>query len=115
MKLDWGTGDYSATGRQLEPASVHVVDVAAITEKDRVLDVGCGTGNAALEAARRGASVSGIDPASQLVSKARRRAETLGLAASFAIGEEIGRASISVRNPMLAVSGWSFGTHSEKF
>jgi SAM-dependent methyltransferase len=87
MKLDWGIGDYAATGRQLEPAAAHVVALAGITSADRVLDVGCGNGNAAIEAARCGARVSGIDPSSRLVAEARRRAEAAGLDGSFAVGE----------------------------
>jgi ubiquinone/menaquinone biosynthesis C-methylase UbiE len=39
-----------------------VLDVAAVTAADHVVDVGCGPGVAARAAARRGASVVGIDP-----------------------------------------------------
>jgi SAM-dependent methyltransferase len=87
MNLDWGDGDYSPTGRQLEPVALAVVRAAGLKTRDRVLDVGCGDGNAALEAARHGATVSGIDPSSRLVAVARQRAEAEGLTASFAVGE----------------------------
>lgn len=40
-----------------------VADLAAVAPGDRVLDVGCGPGAAAREAARRGAAVTGVDPA----------------------------------------------------
>lgn len=40
-----------------------VAGVAGVGNDDRVLDVGCGPGSAAREAARRGASVTGVDPA----------------------------------------------------
>ena len=38
-------------------------DLAGVGPGDRVLDVGCGPGGAAREAARRGAAVTGVDPA----------------------------------------------------
>jgi ubiquinone/menaquinone biosynthesis C-methylase UbiE len=40
-----------------------VADLAGVAPGDRVLDVGCGPGGAAREAARRGAAVTGVDPA----------------------------------------------------
>jgi SAM-dependent methyltransferase len=40
-----------------------VADLAQVRPGDRVLDVGCGPGGAVREAARRGAAVTGVDPA----------------------------------------------------
>jgi SAM-dependent methyltransferase len=40
-----------------------VAELAGVGPGDRVLDVGCGPGGAAREAARRGAAVTGVDPA----------------------------------------------------
>jgi SAM-dependent methyltransferase len=40
-----------------------VAGLAGVGPGDRVLDVGCGPGGAAREAARRGATVTGVDPA----------------------------------------------------
>ena len=39
------------------------VDLASVSDADRVVDIGCGPGNAVRAAARRGASVVGVDPA----------------------------------------------------
>jgi ubiquinone/menaquinone biosynthesis C-methylase UbiE len=39
------------------------VDLASISHADRVVDIGCGPGNAVRAAARRGAGVVGVDPA----------------------------------------------------
>jgi ubiquinone/menaquinone biosynthesis C-methylase UbiE len=47
-------------------------DLAAVSGGDRVVDVGCGPGAAAREAARRGATVTGVDPAPVMLTLARR-------------------------------------------
>jgi SAM-dependent methyltransferase len=52
-----------------------------------VLDLGCGTGNAALLAARAGARVIGVDPATRLLDVARSRAAAAGLDVDFRPGE----------------------------
>jgi ubiquinone/menaquinone biosynthesis C-methylase UbiE len=49
-----------------------VADVAAVAPDDHVLDLGCGPGNAAREAARRGATVTAVDPAAVMLALARR-------------------------------------------
>lgn len=48
-----------------------VADLAAVSNGDRVVDVGCGPGTAAREAARRGAQVQGVDPAPIMLRLAR--------------------------------------------
>jgi SAM-dependent methyltransferase len=84
--MDWGVGSYERTAAQLMPIARVVVDAAAIERGDRVVDVGTGTGNAALLAATRGAIVAGIDPSERLVAVARERATAGGLDAAFVAG-----------------------------
>lgn len=48
-----------------------VVDLAAVSDSDHVVDIGCGPGNAARAAARRGARVTGVDPATVMLGLAR--------------------------------------------
>ena len=48
-----------------------VADIANIGAADHVLDIGCGPGTAARLAARRGARVTGVDPAEPMLSLAR--------------------------------------------
>src|SRR4051794_41873402 len=55
VTLDWGAGEYERTARELEPAAHHVVALAGIARGERVLDLACGTGNAAIEAGPPGA------------------------------------------------------------
>lgn len=52
-----------------------------------ILDVGTGTGRAALAFARAGAVVTGIDASEQMLAVARRTAEERTLAATFQIGD----------------------------
>jgi ubiquinone/menaquinone biosynthesis C-methylase UbiE len=46
-------------------------DLTLVSETDHVVDVGCGPGTAAREAARRGARVTGVDPAHVMLRLAR--------------------------------------------
>jgi SAM-dependent methyltransferase len=58
-----------------------IFDAAAITPSERVLDIGCGTGGTALEAARRAhrGSVLGVDLCSAMLTVARGLAEAQSL------------------------------------
>jgi ubiquinone/menaquinone biosynthesis C-methylase UbiE len=47
------------------------VDLASVSDADRVVDIGCGPGNAARAAARRGARVIGVDPDPVMLRLAR--------------------------------------------
>jgi len=80
-------GFYERTAAQLAPVSAVVVARAAPKASERVLDLGCGTGNAALLAAARGATVSGVDPAPRLLDVARARAAEQRLDVNFVLGE----------------------------
>jgi SAM-dependent methyltransferase len=87
MTIDWSTGSYERTAEQLLPAAELVVDRAAPAVGERVVDVGCGTGNAALLSAERGARVTGVDPAARLLEVARGEASERGLDAEFVQGD----------------------------
>jgi len=84
---DWGVGNYEHTAAQLLPAARVAVDRAAPAAGERVVDVGTGTGNAALLAAERGARVTGVDPAARLLGVARAEAAARGLEADFVAGD----------------------------
>jgi len=53
----------------------------------RVLDVGCGDGDLAVELSCRGATVTGIDTSTDMIEAARARAKREGTDISFTVGE----------------------------
>ena len=48
-----------------------IVDLAEVSPTDRVVDIGCGPGNAVKAAARRGASAIGVDPSAEMLKVGR--------------------------------------------
>ena len=85
--MDWNVGEYEHIAAQLLPAAQVVIDRAAPRRDEHVVDVGCGTGNAALLAAERGARVTGIDPAQRLLDVASAEAAAHAGNARFLSGE----------------------------
>jgi SAM-dependent methyltransferase len=85
--MDWNVGEYEHVAAQLLPAAQVVVDRAAPSRDEHVVDVGCGTGNAALLAAELGARATGIDPARRLLDVASAEAAARAPNARFLVGE----------------------------
>lgn len=70
---EWGVGCYEDTAAELSPVSEVAVAALGLTGDERVLDVACGTGNAALLAQHAGALVTGLDASPRLLAVARER------------------------------------------
>jgi len=83
----WSSGDYGAVAALIHPISESLVQAADLSAGSRVLDVACGTGNAAIAAARCLCQVTGIDYVPQLLARARERAHAERLPAEFAEGD----------------------------
>ncbi|MGM7696952.1 class I SAM-dependent methyltransferase [Microbacterium sp. A84] len=80
----WALGDYAAVAREVIPELGRLLVAAAqIKSGDRVLDVAAGTGNAAIQAARTGASVVASDLTPELLENARRDAAAHGIYLEF--------------------------------
>ncbi|MEH0109086.1 class I SAM-dependent methyltransferase [Tersicoccus sp. MR15.9] len=80
----WSLGDFPAVARDVIPAlGPRLVDVTAVTAGETVLDIGAGSGNAAIPAARRGAHVVASDLAPALLDVGRRDAERDGVALTW--------------------------------
>lgn len=87
QRQTWATGDFNQIGRQnvcMAEALCEAIDPRA---GQRILDVACGGGTAALVAARRYCEVTGIDYVPELVDRARSRASAEGLDAEFRVGD----------------------------
>ncbi|MEU2348451.1 methyltransferase domain-containing protein [Modestobacter sp. NPDC049651] len=77
----WASGDYGLIAEEVVlPLGTVLADASGVGPGDRVLDVGAGTGNAALAAARRGATVVASDLTPELLEQGRRRADAAQLA-----------------------------------
>jgi SAM-dependent methyltransferase len=85
--MDWGIGHYEHVAGQLGPAAATVVEHCRPQPGEHVVDLGCGTGNAALLAARAGCRTTGIDPSPRLLDVARAEASARGVDAEFLTGQ----------------------------
>ena len=84
----WASGDYpSMVETFLLPLGPRLVEAAGIEPGARVLDVGAGTGNASLPAARAGAQVTASDLTPELLDAGRRRAEAEGLTLDWVVAD----------------------------
>jgi len=86
-RLAWSAGDFTRFAEMIGESRGRLLELLAIGPDDEVLDVGCGIGNLALEAARTGATVTGVDIAPEMVANARRAAEAAGSPVRFMEGD----------------------------
>ena len=85
----WALGDYDAMMRAegLYEVGARLVRRLGVTPGERVVDVACGTGNAAIPAARAGAQVTGVDLAPEMIEVARARADQAGVTIAWIEGD----------------------------
>lgn len=87
QRAGWETGDYPRVGNTLQIIAELLVESADVRAGQRVLDVACGQGNAAIAAARRFAEATGVDYAANLLTRGRERAAVEGLPVTFIEGD----------------------------
>ena len=87
LRATWIAGDFHQIAKSYATGAQEFMDGLDIQPGMRVLDVACGTGNLALPAARRGAAVTGVDIAPNLVEQARENAKREGLSVQFDEGD----------------------------
>ena len=83
LKHIWMAGDYDRFSRYMESGAREFYERLEIIPGCRLLDVGCGSGQLALMAAKDGLEVTGVDIASNSVERARERAAEESLRVRF--------------------------------
>ena len=87
LRETWTTGDYGRVTSHLRQSSESFVLRFPVSAGMRVLDVACGTGQAAIPLARAGAEVTGVDIAPGWLAQAREQAAAENLPARFDEGD----------------------------
>lgn len=75
----WAQGDYPEVATYLVPAAEAIVEACGVGPDTTMLDVGAGTGNVAIAAARRGARVVASDLTPELIAAGKERTAREGL------------------------------------
>jgi len=83
----WGSAPFENVAGSLADVHEAIVQAMQPAEGKRWLEVACGTGELATVAARRGASVVGIDLAPALIETARRQAADDGVEIDYRVGD----------------------------
>ena len=83
----WGSAPFERIAVTLADMHEAIVEVTAPAAGERLLDVGCGTGELAFRASHTGAEVTGADIAPELVETARRQASERGLSITFDVAD----------------------------
>lgn len=87
QQATWATGDFNEIARQIIPVSEDLIRVVDPHAGWRVLDVACGSGNAALAASHRNCDVVGIDYVPALIERANLRAQAEGVRIDFRVAD----------------------------
>ncbi|HWA93113.1 MAG TPA: methyltransferase domain-containing protein [Terracidiphilus sp.] len=87
LKWTWMAGDYDIFSRYMEPDAFLFYRRIGMQPGQHILDVGCGSGQLALIAARGGAHATGCDIAVNWLERARDRAAEEQLSVSFDEGD----------------------------
>lgn len=87
MKATWMAGDFGQIAAYSAVEAENFITRLNIPAEAKVLDIACGTGNTSIPAARTGATVTGVDIATNLLEQARRRASDENLKIHFQEGD----------------------------
>lgn len=76
----WEKGDFTRIARTMRISGENLINNVGVDKDVKVLDVGCGDGTTAIPAAMKGARVTGLDIARNLVDAGNKRASDQQLA-----------------------------------
>ncbi len=104
-KALWEKGDFTQIAQAMRQSGDALVESIGVTPTMKVLDLGCGDGTTALPAAKRGATVLGVDIAANLVAAGNKRAWSEGLSnLSFQEGDAANLLALESKSFDLVVS-----------
>lgn len=83
----WAAGDYASIAERIWVVGERAVSHARVESGDQVLDVACGTGNAAIRAAHAGGDVVGLDLTPELFEAGRALAAEAGVEIDWVEGD----------------------------
>jgi SAM-dependent methyltransferase len=84
----WAMGDFAAvTERELWPVGERAIKRLAVRPGETVVDLACGTGNAAIRAALAGAHTIGVDLTPELLATAEQLAARAGVTVDWREGD----------------------------
>ena len=114
MRSIWMAGDFGVVARTIADSAATFANSLPISAGDKVLDVATGTGNLAIPLARKGAIVTGVDIAPNLLVQARERAAAEKLPVTFDEGdaEQLPYASASFQ-AVVTIFGAQFAPRPE--
>lgn len=87
QQATWASGDFAVIGNTLQIVGETLCEAVDLRAGEKVLDVACGNGNAALAAAHRFAKVTGLDYVPALLAKAGERAKAEGVSLRLVEGD----------------------------
>lgn len=84
----WSEGDFAMVANLITKVAEDLAEAAGIVTDERVIDVACGSGNAAISAARRAwGNTVGVDFVPELLERGRERAAAERLDVEFVEGD----------------------------
>lgn len=108
VKQFWSRVPYHDFAREVAPAAADLVEFVDVGEDEAVLDVGCGTGNTSITAARRGADVTGVDLNPDMLEWAEENAAVIDADIDFRKGDAT---DLSIPDHAYDVTLSTFGHH----
>lgn len=83
----WSSGDYPSAMHVIASVGPRIVEAAAVSGDDVVLDVACGSGNATIPAAKTAARTTGLDITPELIEAGKRNAADAGVEIEWIEGD----------------------------
>lgn len=108
VKQLWSSVPYHDVERIVAPAAADLINFVGVSSGDQVLDVACGSGNTAITASRREATVTGIDLNEDMLGWAKENAALIDVDVTFR-KEDV--TNLSVPDDTYDVTVSTFGHH----